>query len=75
MKYSSIVDEELKRIVKKEKEKEDCSFDDIGIPICVSNAKDNSMKYEKYYIVYYGNDEYKVIYDIKDIKYLDKMMK
>ncbi len=72
--YNDIEDNRLKEIVKKEKEADDCSFDDIGLPKCVSKIRNDSMKYEKYYIVYYGDNYYKVIYKVADIKYLDKII-
>ena len=72
--YKKIKDANLKEIIKNEKEDDDCSFDELGVPKCVLKAKNNNIKYDKYYIIYYGNDTYKIIYKIKEIEYLNKIM-
>lgn len=73
--YKSIKDEKLKEIISKDKEDDDCSFDESGIPKCVYKTKEENLKYDKYYIVYYRNDTYKVIYKVKEIEYLSKIVK
>ena len=72
--YKKIKDANLKEIIKNEKEDDDCSFDELGVPKCALKAKNNNIKYDKYYIIYYGNDTYKIIYKIKEIEYLNKIM-
>ena len=71
---NSIVDDELKRIIDINEKQDDCSFDEIGLPECVKETKKNNMIYDKYFIIYYGNDTYKVIYKVKDIDYLSKII-
>ncbi len=72
--YRDIKDDKLKKIVKKNKEK--CDFNDDGTPKCVIKAKENNISYNKYYIVYYGNDSsnYKIIYKFDEIKYLENLI-
>lgn len=51
----------LKDIVKK-KENEICEFDYRGIPKCIENNLEDSEE-KKYYIIYFGDGSYKVIYE------------
>ena len=72
IKKKDIKDKKIKSMIDS-KDDADCTFSSY-VPKCVRKEMRKDETYDMYYIIYFGDNSYKVIYDKEDIEYISKFL-